>query len=168
MQPFFEEPLEDHLKRVEHYMRGCELLRFPREKSPLRTELATFVREHAATIVDQWITLAAEVFSLPQERIHETAKNMYDALLRWARHIETYASLHRPARHGLIAHSPASRFLSGQMKIRLLIVERLRETYAKDRKRLVELLTLLDQEFYERLLHITDFFVEAREEALRD
>jgi len=174
MQPFFEEPLEDHLKRVERYMRGCELLRFPREKSPLRTELATFLREHAATIVDQWITLAAAVFSLPAERIHETAKNMYDALLRWARHIEdpddieTYVYLHEHARHGLIAHSPASRFLSGQMKVRLLIVERLREAYAKDRKKLVELLTLLDQEFYERLLHITDFFVEAREEALQD
>jgi PAS domain S-box-containing protein len=99
---------------------------------------------------------------------------MYDALLRWACHIEdpnnieTYVYLHRHARHGFIAHSPASRFLAGQMKVRLLIVERLREVYAKDRKKLVELLTLLDQEFYERLLHITDFFVEAREEALSD
>src|SRR5262249_23231689 len=138
MQPFFEEPLEDHLKRVEHYMRGCELLRFPREKSPLRTELATFIHEHAATIVDQWIALAAAVFSLPREHTHETAKNMYDALLRWAHHIEdpddidTYVYLHEHARHGFIAHSPASRFLSGQMKVRLLIVERLREAYAKD------------------------------------
>src|SRR5262249_56831940 len=113
------------------------------------------------------------VFPVRKEGTKEPAKNMYDALLGWPRHIEapddieTYVYLHEHARHGLIAHSPASRFLSGQMKIRLLIVERLRETYAKDRKRLVELLTLLDQEFYERLLHITDFFVEAREEALR-
>ncbi len=174
MLPFFEEPLEDHLKRVERYMRGCELLRFPREKSPLRAELATFMRVHTAAIVDQWIALAAAVFPIPTERIPETTKNMYDALLRWARHIEdpddieTYVYLHEHARHGFIAHSPASRFLAGQMKIRFLIVERLREAYAKDRKRLVELLTLLDQEFYERLLHVTDFFVEAREEALRD
>src|SRR6266852_599688 len=172
MQPFFEEPLEDHLKRVEHYMRGCELLRFPREKNPLRTELATFIREHAAAVVNQWVALAAPVFPIPAERIPETAKNMYDALLRWARHIEdpydieTYVYLHEHTRHGFIAHSPSSRFLAGQMKVRLLIVERLREAYAKDQKRLVELLTLLDQEFYERLLHITDFFVEAREEAL--
>ncbi|MGH7963654.1 MAG: two-component system sensor histidine kinase NtrB, partial [Candidatus Binatia bacterium] len=72
------------------------------------------------------------------------------------------------ARHGFISHSPPSRFLAGQMKVRLFIVERLREVYAQDRKKLVELLTLLDQEFYERLLHITDFFVEAREEALRN
>src|SRR5713226_3582645 len=174
MQPFFEEPLEDHLKRVEHYMRGCELLRFPREKNPLRTELATFLRERAVEIVNQWITLIAPVFPIPAERVPETTRNMYDALLRWARHIEdpddieTYSYLHEHARHGFIAHSPASRFLAGQMKVRLLIVERLREAYAKDRKRLVELLTLLDQEFYERLLHITDFFVEAREEALRN
>ena len=32
----------------------------------------------------------------------------------------------------------------------------------------MELINLLDQEFSERILHITDFFVEAREEALRD
>lgn len=174
MQPFFEEPLEDHLARVERYMRGCEMLRFPREQSPLRAELAAFIREHATEIIQEWVALVAPVFPLPPERIPGTTQDMYDALLRWARHIEdpqdieTYACLHMHARHGFIAHSPASRFLAGQMKVRLLIVERLRDTYAKDRKRLVELLTLLDQEFYERLLHITDFFVEAREEALRD
>jgi len=174
MQPFFEEPLEDHLERVERYMRGCEMLRFPREQSPLRAELAAFIREHATEIIQEWVALVAPVFPLPPERIPGTTQDMYHALLRWARHIEnpqdieTYAYLHAHARHGFIAHSPASRFLAGQMKVRLLIVERLRDTYAKDRKRLVELLTLLDQEFYERLLHITDFFVEAREEALRD
>ncbi len=174
MQPFFEEPLEEHLRRVEHYMRGCELLRFPREKSALRTELAAFIRVHTGGIVNEWITLVAPTYPIPPERIEETTQNMKDALLRWARHIEdpddieTYVYLHEHARHGFISHFPPSRFLSGQMKVRLIIVERLREAYAKDRKRLVELLTLLDQEFYERLLHITDFFVEAREEALRD
>ena len=174
MQPFFEEPIEEHLKRVEYYMRGCELLRFPREKSPLRTELAAFIREHAAEIVQKWAMLICPVFLIPEERCQETTQNMHDALLRWARHIEdpqnteTYVYLHQHARHGFISHSPPSRFLSGQMKIRLFIVERLREAYVEDRRRLVELLTLLDQEFYERLLHITDFFVEAREEALRD
>jgi PAS domain S-box-containing protein len=174
MQPLFEEPLEDHLARVERYMRGCELLRLPREKSPLRTELAAFIGEHAAQIIDDWIKLIAPIFSLPPERMSGTWQNMYDALLRWARHVEdpddseTYIYLREHARHGFISQSPPSRFLSGQMKIRLLIVERLREVYAKDRKKLVELLTLLDQEFYERLLHITDFFVEAREEALRN
>jgi PAS domain S-box-containing protein len=174
MQPFFEEPLEDHLKRVEHYMRGCELLRFPREKSPLRTELADFIRERAAGVINEWIAPVAPVFPIAADRIPETIRNMHEALLRWARHvedpddIETYVYLHEHARHGFISHWAPSRFLSGQMRVRLLLVERLRETYAKDRKRLVELLTLLDQEFYERILHITDFFVEAREEALRD
>jgi PAS domain S-box-containing protein len=174
MQPLFEEPLEDHLQRVEHYMRGCELLRFPREKSPLRTELAIFIKERAIDIVDGWMTVAAPTFPISAERVPETIRNMQDALLRWARHIddpndiETYAYLHEHARHGFISHWPPSRFLSSQVKIRLLIVERLREAYAKDRQKLVQLLTLLDQEFYERILHITDFFVEAREEALRD
>jgi len=174
MQPLFEEPLEDHLKRVEHYMRGCELLPFPREESPLRTELATFISEQASNIVEEWISLIVPTFPILAERIPETIANMHDALLRWARHIanpndiETYEYLHEHARHGFISHWPPSRFLAGQMKIRLLIVERLRGTYAKNRKRLVELLTLLDQEFYERILHITDFFAEAREEALRD
>jgi PAS domain S-box-containing protein len=174
MSLFLEEPLEDHLKRVEHYMRGFELLRFPREPSPLRAELANFIRMHAASLIDQWVALVAPVFPIPPENVLEITKNMHDSLLRWVRHIEnpddieTYVHLKAHARHGLIAQRPASRFLSGQMKVRLLIVERLREAYAKDRKRLVELLTLLDQEFYERLLHITDFFVEAREEALHD
>jgi PAS domain S-box-containing protein len=174
MQAFFEEPLEEHLKRVERYMRGCALLHFPREKSPLRAELASFIREHAAEIVQEWITLVAPAYPIPPERIPGTTQNMCDALLRWAHHIEdpddieTYVYLHEHARLGFISHFPPSRFLSGQMKVRLFIVERLREAYAKDRKRLVELLTLLDQEFYERLLHITDFFVEAREEALSD
>lgn len=174
MQPFFEEPLEQHLTRVEQYMRGCELLRFPREKSSLRTELAAFIQTHAFDIINEWITPVAPVFPISAERIPETIQNMYDSLLRWARHIETpddietYACLHEHARHGFISHWPPSRFLAGQMRVRILIVERLRAAYAQDRKKLVELLTLLDQEFHERLLHITDFFVEAREEALRD
>lgn len=174
MQPLFEESLEDHLDRVERYMNGCELLRFPRERSALRIELAAFIRGHAVAVVDQWGQLIASVISISVEPLPEVQQNQLDALLRWARHvenpgdIETYVYLREHARHGFISHSPPSRFLSGQMKIRDLIVERLRETYAKDRKRLVELLNLLDQEFSERMLHITDFFVEAREEALRD
>lgn len=174
MQPLFEEPLEEHLQRVEHYMRGCELLRFPREPSPLRTELAIFIHDRTVSIVNEWIGLATPTFPILKERILETVQNMIDALHRWACHIEepsdseTYSYLHEHARHGFISHWPPSRFLAGQMNVRSLIVERLRETYAQNRKRLVELLTLLDQEFYERILHITDFFVEAREEALRD
>lgn len=174
MKRLFGEPLEDHLTRVEHYMRGCELLRFPRQPSPLRTQLADFIRERADGVVDEWIGLIAPVYGILPEQLSEIRQNMYDALLRWAVHIEnphdieTYVYLREHARHGFISHSSPSRFLSGQTKIRLLIVERLRTEYAKDRKQLVDMLNLLDQEFYERVLHITDFFVEAREEALRD
>lgn len=174
MQPLFEEPLEDHLIRVERYMRGCELLQFPRQPSSLRTQLATFIRERAAGVVDEWIGLITPVYSLLPDQLPEIRQNMYDALLRWAAHIEnphdieTYVYLREHARHGFISHPSPSRFLSGQTKIRFLIVERLRAEYVKDRKQLVDMLNLLDQEFYERVLHITDFFVEAREEALQD
>ena len=156
MQPFLEEPLQEHLKRVEHYMRGCELLRFPREKSPLRTELAAFIRERTADVIEEWIAPVAPVFPIAADRVPETMRNMLDSLLRWTRHIEdpadmeTYAYLHEHARHGFISHWPPSRFLAGQMRIRSLIVERLRAAYAHDRKKLVDLITLLDQEFHER------------------
>lgn len=174
MPAVFEKPLKEHLQRIEHYMQGCELTDCLRERSPLRTELAVFIREHAAEVVSEWAVLIAPVFGIQARMVPEVSHSMHDALLRWARHIddpadiETYEYLQEHARHGFISHSAASRFLSGQMKIRFFFVERLRTAYVKDRKRLVELLTLLDQEFYERILHITDFFVEAREEALRN
>ena len=172
--PIFEQPLEVHLQRIENYMRGCVLTPRPRQRSPLRTELATFIRAQAAEVVSEWAALIAPVFDIQASMIPEISQNMYDALVRWAQHIEdpsnseTYAYLQQHARHGFISHSPASRFLSGQMKIRLFLVERLQTAYAADRQRLAELVDLLDQEFSERILHITDFFVEAHEEALRN
>ncbi len=174
MQSFFEESLTEHLARIEHYMRGCKLLDFPREESALRTELAAFLRDHETAVVQEWAALIAQTFPIAIEQVPEVRNDMGAALRRWAQHIEnpddtqTYEYLRQHARQGFISLFPASRFLASQMKIRLLIVERLREAYAKNRKKLVALLTLLDQEFYERILHITDFFVEAREEALRD
>jgi signal transduction histidine kinase len=155
-------------------MRGCALTPWPRRRSPLRTELAAFIRSHAAEVVSEWTARIAPVFDIQASLMPEISQNMYDALVRWAKHIEdpsnteTYAYLYQHARHGFISHSPASRFLSGQMKIRLLLLERLQTAYAADRKRLAELAGLLDQEFSERILHITDFFVEAHEEALRN
>jgi PAS domain S-box-containing protein len=44
----------------------------------------------------------------------------------------------------------------------------IRRRYADDQPRRAELLALLAQELEERILHITDFFVEAREEQLRE
>ena len=172
--PLFEQPLAAHLRRIENYMRGCALIPWPRRRNPLRTELAAFIRSHAAEVVSEWTARIAPVFDIQASLLPDISRNMYDALVRWARHIEdpsnteTYAYLYQHARHGFISHSPASRFLSGQMKIRLLLLERLQTAYAADRKRLAELAGLLDQEFSERILHITDFFVEAHEEALRN
>ena len=139
----------------------------------MRTELAGFIREHTAEVVSESIALVAPIFGIPTRLEPEVSRNMYDAFPRWALHIadpadiETYEYLQDHARLGFISHSASSRFLSGQMKIRFFFVENLRTAYAKNRKRLVDLLTLLDQEFYERIFDITDFFVEAREEAPR-
>ncbi len=172
--PIFEQPLEGHLQRIEDYMRGCVLTPWPRQPSPLRTELASFIRTQAAEVISEWTPLIVPAFHLPSTLIPEISRSMYDALVRWANHIEdpsdieTYAYLQQHARHGFISHSPASRFLSCQMKLRLFLVDRLQVAYAEDRQRLAELVGLLDQEFSERILHITDFFVEAHEEALRN
>src|SRR5688572_24065293 len=39
-----DESLAQHLDRIETYMAGCRLLPFPRERSPIRRELAEFLR----------------------------------------------------------------------------------------------------------------------------
>src|SRR6185369_2481926 len=96
------------------------------------------------------------------------------ALRRWVRHIadpedaDTYVYLRSHARRGFISKFPASRFLSGQIKVFQLMGNAIRRRYADDQPRRKELLALLAQEFEERILHITDFFVEAREEELRE
>jgi len=56
----------------------------------------------------------------------------------------------------------------GQIKVFQLMGNVIRRRYAGDQPRRAELLALLAQEFEERVLHITDFFVEAREEQLRE
>jgi len=99
---------------------------------------------------------------------------MSDAMERWIRHIadpedvETYAYLRDHARRGFISHFPASRFLAGQMKLCRIFADALRETYRDDAGRRDALLRLLEQEFTERVLNVTDFFVAGREEELRE
>jgi PAS domain S-box-containing protein len=91
---------------------------------------------------------------------------------RWARHIadpadvETYYFLRAHTRRGFIGRFPASRFLTAQLRFSQHLADDLRREYAHDPARLTELLDLLRQEVDARVLHITDFFVEAREEEL--
>jgi PAS domain S-box-containing protein len=88
---------------------------------------------------------------------------------RWAQHIrdpediDTYLYLAQHTRRGFISQFAASRFLSAQMRFVQRLGEALRERHAADPELRDRLVRLLEQEFQERVLHITDFFVEARE-----
>lgn len=175
MEAIYDKALEEHLSRIEGYMQRCGLLTFPREKSSLRTELAAFLWERGSAILDKWIHSTGPAFSIPEENWATLRQNKYDAFVRWLRHItdpqdiETYVYLRHHARQGLTVQHLISRFLfSDYLTIRQLAVEELTKAYSKDKKKRADLLALLDQEFHERLLHIADFFVEAREEELRE
>jgi len=150
------------------------LLMFPREHSPLRDELGQFMRAIGPDVVDAWVELIGDAFNLPVRRRAEIRESMNGALGRWTNHIqdprdiETYVRLCEDVRGGFISQFSASRFLSGQMKLRHMIADRMREQYASQPEKLDALSALLQQEFQERILHITDFFVEAREEELRE
>ena len=154
-------------------MEGCALLRFPRQRSPLRDELAATLRDALPDVVQAWVAGFGDAFAIPPHQRPGLAEDIAAALRRWIRHIadpedcETYASLRSHARGGFISKFPASRFLSGQLKLFQLMTDAIRARHAHDRQRRTELLALFAQEFEERILHVTDFFVEAREEQLR-
>jgi PAS domain S-box-containing protein len=169
-----DEGLAEHLTRIEGYMRGYALLRVPRERSPLRDELATAIEEILPSVVEAWISQYAKTFNLPEEQRQGLSGDIAAALFRWVAHIrdpanyETYDVLRQHASGGFISQFPASRFIAGQMKSFELLSAALRRRYAHDRDKRSQLLSLLAQEFEERVLHVTDFFVEAREEQLRE
>jgi PAS domain S-box-containing protein len=169
-----DEDLADHLRRIEQYMRGCVLLRYPRVRSPLRDELAQALTDGLAEVVGTWVGYVGRAFRIPESQWFGLSADIDEALQRWIRHIadpedsDTYVFLRSHARRGFISKFPASRFLSGQIKIFQLFAAHLRRCYAHDRAHRAELLALFDQECDERILHITDFFVEAREEQLRE
>ncbi len=167
-----DESLAQHLSRIEQYMEGCRLMPIPRERSTLRTELAEFLRSCLPELLEHWLDIVTSALSMSSARRDEIRDSMRDAQLRWFRHIEdpedieTYLFIRDHARGGFISQFPASRFLATQMKMRHFQRRALYARYADDAERLSELLTLFDQEFQERILHITDFFVEAKVEEL--
>ena len=166
------QPLFEHLSRIEGYMRGCELMSFPRQPSPLRSELAAFLHRELPEILDRWLPVVCKAFGLAPDQWDDIRESMLGAQHRWIRHVEdpgdveTYHYLREHARGGFISQFPASRFLAGQLKIYHLFRIRIIEVFGHDIPKTRELVTLLDQEIQERLLHITDFFVEARIEDL--
>ncbi len=174
MEPVCDSSLEQHLERIEGYMRGCNLLNVPRVQSPLRRELGRFLSAKLPAAVDEWVSVIGPGLAIPEWDWPELRDSMRAALVRWIAHIEdpsnieTYLYLRSHARRAFISHFPASRFLAGQMKIRQILADQVRLAYRADTEKRDALLALLQQEFHERMLHISDFFVEAREEELRE
>jgi len=166
--------LEEQLTRTEEYMRGCRLLGHPRQPSPLRQRLVDFLRCDLSRALDLWMESIAPAFELPQAESDRVRRWMDDAMARWVRHVadpndvETYVYLRHHARDFFISGFPASRFLAGQMRLNQILVDLLRESCRGEPLVCEELVSLLQQEFNERMLNISDFFVEAREDELRE
>lgn len=155
-------------------MRGCDLLTYPRAPSALRDELCAFLWAKLPAAVDVWVNVVIPGLRIAESERADLHDSMRAALERWICHIAdprdaaTYVCLRSHARRSFIAHFPASRFLSAQMKIRQLLADQLCDVYRNDSDKREALLALFQQEFQERILHISDFFVEGREEDLRE
>ena len=155
-------------------MRELGLQQISAEEADLRRELAAFIERRSPALLDVWLRTFAPALGIPAEDWPGIKADQGAAVGRWARHIadpadvETYAVLSRHARRGFISRFPASRFLAVQMCFTQLLADDLRREFAPDPAHAGRLARLLTQEFQERVLHITDFFVQAREEKLRE
>lgn len=174
MSAFTDASLHEQVARVRSYMRGCGLLQVPESDHGLRRELVSLLESCTPAVLDQWVAAVGPAFEIPRRQWPEVREWMLAALQRWFRHIEnpqdieTYVYLRNHARRGFISHFPASRFLSGQMRLVRLFEERVAQECAKEPAKAAALLQLLRQEFEERILHVTDFFVAGREADLRE
>ncbi len=164
--------LTQQIERVAEYIDGCGLTVCPRQRHPLRSELVALLQRRAPQAVDDWIKQIGPALKLPQPQWPEIRAWIHEAVARWLAHIEdpqnneTYVYLRNHARRGFISHFPASRFLCSQMKLQQIMTDYLIQDVG-DAEHGPELLALCQQEFYERILHVTDFFVEGREDDLR-
>jgi PAS domain S-box-containing protein len=168
-----EPPLSAHLERIITYFRGAGLQEFPPSRTDLRHALAEFIERRTPALLEPWLRDIGHAFGIPERDWSRIKVDQEAAIRRWARHIrdpsdiDTYVYLSRHTRRGFIGRFPASRFLTGQMRFVQLLSEDLARELAND-PATPELLRLLTQEFEERVLHITDFFVQAREEELTE
>src|SRR5436309_11191252 len=125
-------------------------------------------------VVEPWLRAIGAALSIPEADWPRIREAQAAAIGRWARHIadpadvETYVMLSRHTRQGFISRFPASRFLAAQIRFTQLLAEDIKREFAHDPAQADRLRQLLAQEFQERVLHITDFFVAAREEELRE
>ena len=138
-----DEALDEHLRRIEGYMRGCTLLRFPRARSALRDELARVLDETMPDVVAGWVApdrsgirhLGGPVAGRSRDDI-EIALRALGRVTSPTRRTATPTSyLRSHARRGFISKFPASRFLSGQIKVFQLMENAIRRRYADDQPR---------------------------------
>ena len=171
-RPPLDPALASHLERLRGYMRGTGLEVVPPDDRELRRTLADALERHTPAVLDRWLGDIGPSLGIPADDWDEIRRDMTAAIQRWARHVadpddvETYEVLHRHASRGFIARFPASRFLAGQMQLTQLLAEEIQREHADRPEHGLRLVRLLAQEFQERVLHITDFFVQAREREL--
>jgi PAS domain S-box-containing protein len=170
--PPLDPGLARHLERLATYWRGSGLQRTPPEQADLRGALAEFIRRRTPALLEPWLRAVGPALRIPEEDWPGIKSDHAAAVGRWAQHIadpsdiETYRFLSQHTRRGFISRFPASRFLTAQMRFVQLLSDDLGREFSHAPARAEALRQLLAQEFQERLLHITDFFVEAREEEL--
>jgi PAS domain S-box-containing protein len=164
--------LAGHLERIKAYIRDSGLLRGSRDQVELRRDLAAFIEQRTPAVLGPWMGDIGRALGIPERDWPQLEADQAAAITRWARHIadpdniETYVFLRRHARRGFISHFPPSRFLVSQMRFIQYLTDDLHRLHANDPARGQALAELLTQEFRARMLHITDLFVEAREEEL--
>jgi len=161
-----------HVERIEAYVRGTGLLQIAPEEVALRRALADFVMERTPPLLPGWMREIGPALGIPERDWTAIIADQMAATSRWTRHIadphdiETYLFLRSHARRGFIAQFPASRFIAAQMRLAQLLEGEIRRIHAADPAHAERLTTLLWQELRIRVLHITDFFVDGREELL--
>ena len=162
------------LERIKRYLRASGLTQISPDEKELRQALASFIVRRTPALLAPWLRDIGSAVGIPEADWPGVRKDHAAAMERWARHIadpsdiETYIFLSRHARRGFIAQFPASRLLASQMRFVQLLSEELEREFAHDPPLATRLRQLLTQEFQERVLHVTDFFVQAREEELRE
>jgi len=168
-----EPALARHLERITGYLQEAGLRQIPPERTDLRRTLADFMERRAPAVLEPWLRAIGAALGIPEADWPRIREDQAAAIGRWARHIadpadvETYVMLSRHTRQGFISRFPASRFLAAQIRFTQLLAEDIKREFARDPAQADRLRQLLTQEFQERVLHITDFFVQAREDELR-
>jgi PAS domain S-box-containing protein len=158
------------LARIRAYAEGMRLVDPQGADPAVRGALAAFLTTRGPAVIARWIPGVGRTLGIPEDEWPRIEEDQTAALQRWADHIAdpddiaTFEYLRRHTRRGFIAQFPASRFLTAQMCLVRLLGEALRDDPGGPHGE--RLARLLAQAFEVRILHITDFFVEGREELL--